>query len=116
MDAAKERMLDNMEKNKTKQRALSQSQMQRIWKREEEAFTKKHLKIQEVQAKQDTGQKRAEAFGRPSKQAALLKDKVESKLLQETKAQLDKKRAKFDPKQDGPGRDAHTMGGNVLGT
>lgn len=89
--------------------------MQRIWKREEEAFTKKHLQIQEIQAKQETGQKRAEAFKKPSKQGALYKEKVESKLLQETKAQLDKKRGKFDPKQDGPGRDAHTMGGNVLG-
>ena len=90
--------------------------MQRIWKREEEAFTKKHLKIQEVQAKQEAGQKRVEAFKKPTKIAAQLKEKVESKLLQETKAQLEKKRGKYDSKVDGPGRDAHTMGGNVLGT
>jgi hypothetical protein len=35
--------------------------------------------------------------------------------LAETKAQLDKKRDKFDPKKDGPGKDAMTMGGNILG-
>ena len=29
---------------------------------------------------------------------------------------LEKKRAKYDPTKDGPGRDALTMGGNVLGT
>lgn len=47
--------------------------------------------------------------------AAQLKEKVESKLLVETKAQAEKKRAKYDPKKDGPGRDAMTMGGNILG-
>lgn len=40
---------------------------------------------------------------------------MESKLLVETKALQDKKREKYDPKKDGPGKDAHTMGGNVLG-
>jgi hypothetical protein len=40
---------------------------------------------------------------------------VESKLLVETKAVEEKKREKYDPKRDGPGKDAHTMGGNVLG-
>jgi len=45
----------------------------------------------------------------------LLKNKVESKLLVETKALQDKKREKYDPKKDGPGQQAHTMGGNVLG-
>jgi hypothetical protein len=33
----------------------------------------------------------------------------------ETKALQDKKRDKYDPKKDGPGKDAMTMGGNVLG-
>lgn len=42
------------------------------------------------------------------------KDKVESKLLKETQAIHDKKRTKFDPKVE-KGRDALTMGGNVLG-
>jgi len=42
------------------------------------------------------------------------KDKVESRLNEETKAIKEKKRAKFDPKED-RGRDAMTMGGNILG-
>jgi hypothetical protein len=43
-----------------------------------------------------------------------LKDKVESKLNQETKAAKDKKRDKFDEAKDKK-RDAMTMGGNLLG-
>jgi len=35
--------------------------------------------------------------------------------LVETKAMQDKKREKYDPSKDGPGRDAMTMGGNLLG-
>ena len=42
------------------------------------------------------------------------KDKVTSKLLVETKAIQDKKREKFDPQKE-QGRDAITMGGNLLG-
>lgn len=42
------------------------------------------------------------------------KDKVESKLHVETKAMQEKKREKFDPNSD-KGRDAFTMGGNLLG-
>jgi len=49
MDAHKERMLENMEQNKEKQRVLSQTQKERIWKREEEAFTKKHAQVQSKQ-------------------------------------------------------------------
>ena len=45
MDAHKERMLENMEQNKVKERVLSQAQKERIWKREEEAFTKKHAQV-----------------------------------------------------------------------
>jgi hypothetical protein len=56
-----------------------------------------------------------EAFKMPTKHAEALKNKVESKLLVETKALQDKKREKYDPKKDGPGRDAHTMGGNLVG-
>ena len=40
---------------------------------------------------------------------------VESKLLHETKALQDKKREKYDKERDGPGKAAHTMGGNLLG-
>ena len=58
---------------------------------------------------------RIDSFKAPSKQAEKLKEKVPSKLLAETKAQLDKKRDKYDPKKDGPGKDAMTMGGNILG-
>ena len=47
--------------------------------------------------------------------AAELKEKVQSKLLVETKAIVEKKREKYDPKKDGPGRDCMTMGGNLLG-
>jgi hypothetical protein len=43
-----------------------------------------------------------------------LKDKVESRLNQETKAIKQKKRDKFDEKKD-QRKDAMTMGGNVLG-
>lgn len=43
-----------------------------------------------------------------------MKDKVESRLNQETKAIKDKKREKFDEKKD-TRRDAMTMGGNLLG-
>lgn len=46
MDAHKERMLENMEKNKQKERVMSQGQKERIWKREEEAFSKKHAQLQ----------------------------------------------------------------------
>lgn len=59
---------------------------------------------------------KVEAFKEPSVFAKeKYKDKVESKLLVETKAIADKKRDKYDPKKDGPGRDAMTMGGNLLG-
>jgi len=43
---------------------------------------------------------RIDSFKAPSKQAEKLKEKVPSKLLAETKAQLDKKRDKYDPKKD----------------
>ena len=43
-----------------------------------------------------------------------MKDKVESRLNQETKAMKDKKREKFDENKD-QRRDAMTMGGNLLG-
>lgn len=43
-----------------------------------------------------------------------MKDNVESRLNQETKAIKDKKRDKFDENKD-QRRDAMTMGGNVLG-
>jgi hypothetical protein len=49
-----------------------------------------------------------------TKMSEKYKDKVESKLLKETKAMHDKKREKFDPSSM-QGRDAMTMGGNVLG-
>ena len=52
---------------------------------------------------------------KPTKISDNLKNKVESKLLVETKAMVDKKREKYDPKKDGPGKNAHTMGGNLLG-
>ena len=58
---------------------------------------------------------RQEAFKEPSVHAEKYKDKVESKLLVETKAMADKKREKYDAKKDGPGKDAMTMGGNLLG-
>ena len=51
----------------------------------------------------------------PTKHAEKLKQKVESKLLVETKAMADKKREKYDKDKDGPGKDAMTMGGNLLG-
>ena len=38
---------------------------------------------------------------------------VESKLFVETKAVVEKKREKFDPKKDGPGKDAETFGGRL---
>ena len=43
-----------------------------------------------------------------------MKDKVESRLNQDTQAIKDKKREKFDENKD-QRRDAMTMGGNVLG-
>jgi len=42
------------------------------------------------------------------------KDKVESKFNEETKAMKDKRRSKFEAGKDN-GRDAMTMGGNLLG-
>lgn len=42
------------------------------------------------------------------------KEQVGSRLTEETKAMQEKKRAKFDGKED-KGRDAMTMGGNILG-
>lgn len=93
---------------------MTQAQKERIWKREEEAFKRKHQNIQSVQQKELIAKQKLEGFKRPGKMAEKY-GKVESKLLQQTKAQLDKKREKFDPKKDGTGRDALTMGGNVLG-
>ena len=43
-----------------------------------------------------------------------IKDRVGSRLNQETKAMKDKKREKFDENKDAR-KDAMTMGGNVLG-
>ena len=48
------------------------------------------------------------------KTTKMAKDKVESKLNVETQAMKEKKRDKFDPAKD-RGRDAMTMGGNLLG-
>ena len=105
MDAQREKMVERMEKNKN-EKVLTQEQKERIWKREEEAFLKKQEKI--------LSQKRPEPILPKSKMADKYKDKVESKLLQETKAIQEKKRDKFDSKTMS-GRDAITMGGNLLG-
>ena len=114
MDKQREKMVENMEKNKQKE-APSTEQQERIRKREQEMWAKKHVNIQNKQMQQLERQARLEAFKNPTKIAEGLKYKVESKLLVETKAQQEKKREKYDPKKDGPGRDAMTMGGNLLG-
>lgn len=76
---------------------------------------KKQDKVQMKHQEEMMRKMKQEAYKEPSVHAKKFEDKIESKLLVETKAMADKKRDKFDPKKDGPGRDAMTMGGNVLG-
>ena len=86
MDAQRARQLEIMEKGKAKERAISQNQLERIRNREEELFTKK---VTNIQSKKKEAQDRAayiESFTQPTKEALILKNKVESKLLVETKA------------------------------
>ena len=115
MDAQRAKQLEMMEKNKAKERGMSQTQLERIKQREEELFARKHSKIQSKQKELQDRNAKIESLTQPTNHAKLLKNKVESKLLVETKALQDKKREKYDPKKDGPGQVAHTMGGNVLG-
>ena len=116
MDRAKEKMLADMEKNKVKAKMDSLA-MERIKKREDELLQKKEeamfkKKMDITRSKQfELGLLEAKAAGT----SAALKNKVESKLLVETTAMVEKKRGKYDPKKDGPGQTAHTMGGNLLG-
>ena len=109
IDTQKEKMIENMEKNKTKKQ-LDKDQLERIKLRGEELLMKKH---QIIKSKQEQLVPKGLA---PSKVGEQLKNKVESKLLVETKAMLDKKREKYDPDKDGPGRIANTMGGQILGS
>jgi|LauGreDrversion4_2_1035121.scaffolds.fasta_scaffold116124_1 hypothetical protein len=91
---------------------MSQEQRERIWKREEEIFIKKHqMIVTKQQEKEEKEARMVEVFEKVSKG---VKDRVESRLNQETKAIKDKKRDKFDENKD-QRRDAMTMGGNVLG-
>ena len=78
-------------------------------------WAKKHVNIQNKQLQEIERQTRVEGYKLPSKHSEALKEKVESKLLVETKAIQEKKREKYNPEKHGPGRDAMTMGGNVLG-
>lgn len=103
MDAMRAKQLEEMEKNKLKNRALSSSQLDRIKKREEEMFNKKAAKIQGKHMEEKARAAKQEAYKQPTKQAESLKNKVSSKLHLETKALQDKKREKYDPKKDGPG-------------
>ena len=73
------------------------------------------MKVQGKMQEQLNIKKKQDAFLEPSALGEKFKEKVESKLHKETKAMLDKKRGKYDAEKDGPGRDAHTMGGNLLG-
>ncbi len=116
MDKAREKMLNDMEKNKQKAMVDSEA-VDRIKKRQEDLLSRKTEAIWKKKNTQDRnlmfelGMKESKEAG----MAAELKEKVNSKLLIETKAQADKKRTKYDPKKDGPGKNAMTMGGNLLG-
>lgn len=78
MDLQKEKMLETMEKNKQKDKVLSQEQQERIWKREEILFQNKQKRIQDHLVKQQQP--------KVPEIADKYKAKVESKLLVETKA------------------------------
>ena len=73
------------------------------------------MKVQSKMQEEMNLKKKQDAFLEPSAFGEKFKEKVESKLHQETKAIADKKRPKYDADKDGPGRDAMTMGGNLLG-
>ena len=115
MDRQKEKMLENMEKNKQRDSMASRGQLERIKRREEELIQKKQMKVQSKMQEELLQKKKQDAFLEPSSLGEKFKEKVESKLFKETKAMADKKRTKYDSDKDGPGRDAHTMGGNILG-
>ena len=75
-------------------------------------FIKKHqLIIQKQVCKEEQEMRREQMY---EKASGDIKDRVASRLNQETKAMKDKKRDKFDENKD-QRRDAMTMGGNVLG-
>lgn len=101
-----------MEKRKKREQIINQEQRERIWKREEDIFIKKHQLIIQKQIEKEEQEHRIEnAYEKVSKD---IKERVGSRLNQETKAMKDKKREKFDENKD-QRRDAMTMGGNVLG-
>jgi hypothetical protein len=97
---------------KRTQKIITQEQKERIFKREEEQFYKKHEKIISKQLEREQQQLKMEQL--QAKLSKGLKEKVESKLTAETRAMKDKKREKFDATKE-KGRDAMTMGGNLLG-
>eukprot|EP00347_Sterkiella_histriomuscorum_P015281 403357622 len=112
MEKQREKQLQEMEKRKQKEQILSQEQKERIFKREEEVFQKKHMLIINKQQEKEDKEFQKELL--KEKMSKGFKDKVKSKLNVETKTMKDKKRDKFDPTRD-RGRDAMTMGGNLLG-
>ena len=112
MERQREKQLQEMENRKHKEQHITEEQKQRIFKREEEVFQKKHMLIINKQQEKEDRELRQEQL--KAKISKGLKDKVESKLNTKTAAIKEKKRDKFDPTKD-RGRDAMTMGGNLLG-
>ena len=97
-----------MERKRDKEKLITYEMQERIQKREQDLNQRKQAIIQVKENQQKERESKL-----VSAQAKLAeKYKVESKLYAETKAQVDKKREKFDPKKDG-GKDADTFGGRL---
>jgi len=104
----KQRMQQIEQMEKKKEKLITYEMQERIQKREQELHERKQaiLQMKENQRK-ERDQKLTSAKSKLAE-----KYQVESKLYAETKAQVDKKREKFDPKKD-TSKDAQTFGGRL---
>ena len=98
LEKQREKQIEEMEKRKKREQLINQEQRERIWKREEDIFIKKHQLIIQKQIEKEEHEHRIEnAYEKVSKD---IKERVGSRLNQETKAMKDKKREKFDENKD----------------
>ena len=106
LDKQREKQVEHMEKNK--QKLITYEMQERIQKREQELQSRK----QAIMQLKEISMKERESKLNSAKTKLAEKYRVDSKLFVETKAVVEKKREKFDPKKDSS-KDAETFGGKL---
>ena len=110
MDNQRNAAVENFKVQQEKGKLTTNEQLSRIRQREQEMFQKKHLMMM---AKEEQKNERANKMASAKdKLASKYSGKVESRLHQQTKAQLEKQRAKFNPDTDDRA-EGQTMGGKL---